>query len=144
MNRPPRVNPFVGLPESSLRFILLALVALAAAAYAWQYIHQVIHQRSVLAAIETCTKLSLEQPDPPFRNAYSRRWAEQMARPLANSITLGLVLTTAVALVCFAVGPVLLRRWRGLRPLAATSEAADLPADVVELAAQSTRRRRPC
>ena len=133
MNAPPRVNPFVGIPESTLRFVLLALTTVASATYAWQYIHQVLHGRAVVAALGICNGVSQDAPDPQFRNAYTRCWAERIALPLGQSITLGVVLTVVIVLVCFAVAPVVLRRVRRLTPL--LSEGPDtLRSDLAGLA----------
>ena len=96
--------------------MLLALATVASATYAWQYIHQVLNGRAVVAALDTCGGLSQDAPDPPFSNAYARCWAERIALPLGQSITLGVVLTVVIVLVCFAVAPLVLRRVRRLTP----------------------------
>ncbi len=120
---PPRASPFVGLSETSLRFLLLSLVTFAGSLYAWHYIYLVLTSRSSGQAMLGCTTASQEVPSPPYRTEYTRCWAENVAHPLALGIGLGLALTIAVSFVVFLVLPPLrVRLGRGYAPPPAIGE----------------------
>ena len=100
-----RVDPFVGISLSTLRFLLLGLVTVAASAYAWQYIHQVLTMDTAQSRREWCATASPTDPSSPYRTEQVRCWAETMAHPLAVTITVGMLGTVAATLAIVVLAP---------------------------------------
>lgn len=100
-----RVDPTVGISASALRLLLLGLVTVAASAYAWAYVHQVLTMDTARSRLQWCSPASPTDPSPPYRTEQARCWAETMAHPLALTIMLGVLITAAASALIFAVAP---------------------------------------
>jgi Zn-dependent protease with chaperone function len=128
-----RASPFVGLAETTLRFILLVAVTLAASINASHYVYLVVRTDATVAAIRTCSTASATNRSGPYRTESAACYAEQVAHPLAVGIAVGLAITVAVLVAIIVFGAALTRsRHRRGQP---TGEAtSELTAEVAGLA----------
>lgn len=127
-----RANPFVGISETALRFVLLSAATLAAAEYAWQYIAEV-PRSAVQTRASLCVEVSTTTPSPPYSSEHARCWAENQAYPVAADIGIGLGLTVLGTLVILVVVPAVRAIQRGLADFD-PSIGPEIPAVVDDLA----------